>query len=124
MEEANPKGLVSGYERHIPALTLPDANDLHVLATAIEAKASVIVTFNLKDFPQRALSPHGIRALSPDAFLVSVFRQNRPRFLLGIRQHRSSLRNPSKTVEEYLSAMRAQKLLKTASRLEGYQAEI
>lgn len=68
MDTTNPKSLISGYEQHLPTLTLPDENDRYVLAAAIEAKASVIVTFNLKDFPRRALSPYGIRALAPDVF--------------------------------------------------------
>ena len=43
--------LVSGYEKHISTLSLPDPNDRHVLAAAIEADADAIVTWNLKDFP-------------------------------------------------------------------------
>lgn len=43
--------LVTGYESLIPALSLPDSNDRHVLAAAIRASASIIVTYNLKDFP-------------------------------------------------------------------------
>ena len=39
MDQVNPKCLVSGYEARIPDLTLPDENDRHVLAAAIEAGA-------------------------------------------------------------------------------------
>ena len=124
MDQTNAQSLVSGYERHIPTLTLPDANDRHVLAAAMEASASVIVTFNLKDFPRRILSVHGIRALGPDAFLEALLAQNQPRFLRGLRQHRASLKSPSKTVDEYLSSMRAQGLTKIALRLEAYRSEI
>jgi len=105
MDQVNPKCLVSGYEARIPGLTLPDENDRHVLAAAMEAGASVIVTFNLSDFPRKALNQHGIRALHPDAFLVILFNRNRTRFLRGIGQHRASLKNPPKTVEEYLSTL-------------------
>jgi PIN domain len=51
MERAVPDALVRGYEPRIPSLTLPDADDRHVLVAAIEAGAGVIVTFNLADFP-------------------------------------------------------------------------
>jgi hypothetical protein len=51
MDDINPKSLVSGYEARIPQLSLPDTDDRHVLAAAIEAGATVIVTFNLSDFP-------------------------------------------------------------------------
>lgn len=42
---------VTGYARHIGNLELPDPNDRHVLAAAIECDASYIVTENLNDFP-------------------------------------------------------------------------
>src|SRR5882724_3796908 len=43
MDKVNDECLVSDYEKHISSLTLPDPDDRHVLAAAIEAKASVIV---------------------------------------------------------------------------------
>src|SRR5262249_52720238 len=51
MDNAVPDACITGYEGLIPALTLPDPNDRHVLAAAIRASASAIVTFNEKDFP-------------------------------------------------------------------------
>ncbi|MEM7723006.1 MAG: PIN domain-containing protein [Pseudomonadota bacterium] len=54
-------------------LWLPDPGDLHVLATAIAAGAEVIVTLNLRDFPIRETSPHGVRALHPDAVLTDLW---------------------------------------------------
>lgn len=52
-------------------LWLPDDADAHVLATAIRAQAGLIVTQNLRDFPARALGPEGVRAQSPDDFLMA-----------------------------------------------------
>src|SRR5438046_339093 len=43
--------LVSGYERHMEQLTLPDMNDRHVLAAAVECDADAIVTWNVSDYP-------------------------------------------------------------------------
>ncbi len=51
MNQVAPHCAISGYETHIPTLRLPDANDCHVLAAAIKANATAIVTFNLPDFP-------------------------------------------------------------------------
>lgn len=54
------------------ALSLPDANDIHVLATAIRGKAPRIVTLNLRDFPRRTLARSGIVAEHPDVFLLRL----------------------------------------------------
>ena len=56
MDQAIPDGLVTGHEALIAGLTLPDPDDRHVLAAAIRCNASVIVTFNEKDFPEAALA--------------------------------------------------------------------
>jgi hypothetical protein len=61
--------LVTGYQELIPSLTLPDSDDCHVLAAAITGRCDVIVTQNLKDFPEAALAPYGIEAQHPDEFL-------------------------------------------------------
>ncbi|HMA95113.1 MAG TPA: hypothetical protein VKP30_20620, partial [Polyangiaceae bacterium] len=52
--------LVDGYEPLVEGLELPDPNDRHVLAAAIHGGASVIVTMNLRDFPERFLVPHAV----------------------------------------------------------------
>ncbi|MFE2290544.1 PIN domain-containing protein [Streptomyces sp. NPDC059452] len=61
--------LVRGYEPLIGMLDLPDPDDRHVLAAAVRAKAQVIVTFNLKDFPADKLSVWDVQAVHPDAFI-------------------------------------------------------
>ena len=50
-------------------LTLPDANDIHVLAVAISSHADAIVTFNAKDFPRPLLAEWQIDRRDPDGFL-------------------------------------------------------
>ena len=55
------------------ALDLPDRADAHVLAAAIAADAAVLLTRNLRDFPARALAPHGLRAEAPDTLLMRLW---------------------------------------------------
>ncbi|MCL2455547.1 MAG: PIN domain-containing protein [Micrococcales bacterium] len=64
--------MVTGYERRIDTLSLPDPDDRHVLAAAIQAEAELIVTKNLRDFPAEALLPLGIEAQHPDMFLSAL----------------------------------------------------
>lgn len=52
---------------------MPDQGDLHVVETAVEGGASLIVTQNLRDFPARALGPFGLAALDPDRFLYQIW---------------------------------------------------
>ena len=66
-EIAYPVGLLEGVPH------LPDLNDRHVVAVAIAARAEVIVTANLKDFPPELLEPYGILVQHPDDFLVHQF---------------------------------------------------
>ena len=54
-------------------LDLPDAGDRHVLAAAIEGRADLIVTANLRDFPARLVAPHGLRARSPDDLVMDFW---------------------------------------------------
>jgi len=43
-----------------------------VLAAAIEAGASLIVTFNLADFPAAVLAGFGVKAVHPDDFVCAL----------------------------------------------------
>ena len=69
MDENAPDCLVEGYEHLIPQVTLPDADDRHVVAAAIHARADAIVTFNLKDFPAAELVRFNLEAIHPDDFI-------------------------------------------------------
>ena len=71
-----PKSMVNDYEKQIPKLYLPDKNDIHVLAAAIEGKASSIVTLNLRDFPNCELKKYGIRGVHPDELLYREALEN------------------------------------------------
>ncbi len=75
-----PEALVEGYEALIPVMT-NDENDRHVLAAAVIAQAQVIVTENLRDFPDEALRLYRVEAQSPDTFLVNLFDLHRERIV-------------------------------------------
>jgi hypothetical protein len=78
----------------------------HVLATAVKAKADVVVTFNLKDFPTEALEPWGIEAQHPDDFLLDLCESFTVETLYQvIKQQAESLRKPPTTTRELLSRL-------------------
>jgi len=124
MDKVDPECLVTGYERHISSLTLPDADDRHVLAAAIEAQAPVIVTFNLSDFPSSVLASYGIIALHPDAFLCQRMDGEAESVVVGVRRHRASLRRPPKTREDYLATLQTNGLTQFVALLTAQEEEI
>lgn len=112
--------LVTGYETLIPALSLPDPEDRHVLAAAIRAGADLIVTFNLKDFPSDSLAHYGIEAQHPDEFLKNQLDLAANIVCAAAKRHRASLRKPPKNAEEYLTTLEAQGLAQTVSGLRKF----
>lgn len=67
-----PEALVNGYG-HIASECTNQEKDRHVLACAIHCKSEVILTFNLKDFPAKALAPWGVSACHPQDYLLTLF---------------------------------------------------
>lgn len=96
---------VSGYEALIPSLSLPDADDHHVLAAAIHGGASIIVTSNVRDFPAAALAAHGVTAMTSDAFAMQLLSLDREGVLEALGADRADMRNPPLTAEDYLDAL-------------------
>lgn len=121
MNQAVPDSLVTGHDVLINSLTLPDPDDRHVLAAAIRAGAQLIVTFNLKDFPSQHLAPFGVEAVHPDDFVAQQFDLNEGRILAAVKSHRAALRNPPRSVDEYLDTLAASGLVRTADRLREFR---
>jgi predicted nucleic acid-binding protein len=73
---AFPDALVDNYEGLIKNLELPDPKDCHVLAAAIKTNADIIVTNNIKDFPEEYLNSFSIKAKTADDFLTDIIDLN------------------------------------------------
>lgn len=67
-----PEAWITGYEDMIPTMT-NHPKDRHVLAAAARAGVKVIVTYNLKDFPNSSLAPYSITAQGPSTFLKNLY---------------------------------------------------
>lgn len=104
----------------ISSLALPDADDRHVLAAAIHAGASVIVTYNLKDFPADTLLRYDINALHPDDFLCDLFDETTDLTVGTVKRQRESLRNPTRTAEDLLETFENQGLTQFVARLRPF----
>ncbi len=107
--------VVSGFEHLIPTIELPDCDDRHVVAAGIHSGASLIVTFNLKDFPQEALSRYNLVAQHPDDFIVHLLDLHPASVLEAAATHRRSLKAPPKSADEYLDTLLAQGLTQSVA---------
>lgn len=117
MDSHVPGCLVEGHESLIPSISLPDVDDRHVVAAAIQTRAEAIITFNLKDFPDDALAPYNLRAIHPDDFIMDLCDLNLASVLQAAQRHRASLQNPAFDPEGYLDLLLNQELPQTVSRL-------
>ncbi len=113
--------LVTGYESLIEGLELPDPDDRHVLAAAIRTRAHVIVTFNLDDFPNSYLAPFGVEAQHPDEFITHLLDLSPGAVCTAAKRQRAALRNPPKSVDEFLAALGRQHLPETVLRLSEFE---
>ncbi len=117
MCEAVPDCLVTGYSNLIDLLELPDPDDRHVLAVAIHAGATAIVTDNLQDFPGEALRPFGIEAVSADEFAVRALTAAPQQVTAIVERQAEDLKNPSYTVDELIETFDGNGMRRFAARL-------
>ena len=116
--------LVTGYEKRIEKLELPDNDDRHVLAAAIEAGAEIIVTANLKDFPANVLTKFGINAVTCDEFFLdflSTYQEAGDIALTAsVMAIQRRLKHPKLSLSEYfrvLETLEGNQLTKTVAHL-------
>lgn len=104
MEGAFPDAEVTGYGSLIEGLTC-DPKDRHVLAAAVRANASRIVTFNLDDFPAASVDRFEIEAIHPDTFLLDQLDLAPAAVLDEIARRAAANRRQPKTLPRILDAL-------------------
>jgi predicted nucleic acid-binding protein len=75
VRSAFPEADVRDYESLVGILTNAP-KDRHVLAAAIKGNASLIVTFNLRDFPAESLVTWEVNAVHPQDYLLTLYSMN------------------------------------------------
>jgi hypothetical protein len=104
METVLPGALVEGYERYLARLKAL-GTDAHVAAAAIAGGADVIVTSNLKDFPASTLRRHKVTAVSPDEFLLRLWRQDSGGVIRALREQAAATQRPPLSVRDILGVL-------------------
>lgn len=98
------EALVENHEELIDHMEC-DPKDRHVLAAGVAAGANALLTFNLRDFPREALTPHGIQAMHPDEFLCSLLREQPETVMTVLKAELASFRNPPTSMADFLESM-------------------
>lgn len=124
MNRVLPNATIESYEQHVAALSLPDPGDRHVVAAAIEAGAALIVTWNTRDFPARALRPHYLRAQNPDTFLLALYESSPDVVIGAVRNTRQNLTRSGLTAAAFAEALARQKLVRFVRILQARIGEI
>jgi hypothetical protein len=114
MVEAVRDCLVTGYEKLMAGLELPDPGDCHVLAAAIRANAQAIVTFNLKDFPPNVLAQYDIELKHPDDFVLDTIDLAEGSVVQVITEQAAQSHT---SILQLLSRLHGQRLVQSAARL-------
>lgn len=119
MDKAFPDAIVENYTALLTSFQLPDSDDNHVLAAAVLSRAEVIVTANLKDFPNKYLAQFGIEAQHPDYFIANLIDFYPKEALKAFKQQVSFLKNPPLSEDEVLIALEKAGLVQVVTKLKA-----
>jgi hypothetical protein len=82
------------------------AKDRHVAAAARNGRATHVVTFNVRDFPDRDLSTYGITVHTPDEFLCGLAGEMPNHVCTTLmKKHRAVLARPRLSQSQYIQAL-------------------
>jgi len=101
LREHFPEAWVEDYAHLIP-LMQNDRKDRHVLAAAVHAKATVVVTYNLRDFPVHSTMPWRLTAVGPSRLLKSLYR-DQPALMLDVLENQAT--DIGRTLHEQLRVL-------------------
>ncbi len=104
MQRFFPESKVHGFESLISSMT-NDEKDRHVLAVAVASNSQIIVTRNIRDFPEASLNPFDIEAQTPDQFLMHLFDLSPQSVVELLAQQARDLGNPPMSLQELLEEL-------------------
>lgn len=103
MREAFPEAMIPGrFDQVPPYPDFPDSEDHHIVHAAILSRASMIVTENLKHFPEPALEELELEARSADGFIADAIDLDQIRAAEAVKQLRQRLTRPAYSAEDLL----------------------
>ncbi|MCL1923899.1 MAG: PIN domain-containing protein [Propionibacteriaceae bacterium] len=107
MQRAFPNASMSGSSEVPNQHLFPDPDDIHVIASAMAADISTIVTANVRDFPARLIESLGVTVVTPDELLLSLLANHQSEMIQVIIDVADSLQSPPQTAQNVLTALEA-----------------
>lgn len=105
MDTRFPDACVQWHMSLIDDIDLPDPDDRHVVAAARIGNADVIVTRNVKDFPEKTLQVFGLEVVDPDCFLRDMLDLFPKAMLSVIQEQAADTKRPPLSVEGVLKSL-------------------
>ena len=105
IQEAFPWSSHDNWNQYLGNFMLPDPNDNHVLALALASGSSIIVTNNIRDFPDKVLQPLGVTAITPDEFLTALLNSDEKTVVATIQDLIQEKQFPPRTFFEEIRGL-------------------
>jgi hypothetical protein len=111
MHKVFPAANTTGYEQLAPQMRA-DEKDKHVLAAAVQSKADVLVTENIKDFDPPSNGSHAMKVERTSEFLNRVLDDNPGKVVTALQKMVDRNRRAPQTLPELIDKMATQQDLK------------
>lgn len=131
MRTGFPEASVYGFEDLIEEM-ICDTKDRHVLAAAVAAGADLLVTANIKDFPESSYQAYGLEVIRPEALLSRLFNHDEDGCIKALHRDAGRRRNPPVSTGQLLAQLAShaptfansvhQRILDSAARLSDVPA--
>lgn len=103
--QAFPDAPVAGFDSLVDGLELPDPDDRHVLAAAVHGECDLLVTYNVKDFPESAVQRFDVLVLTVDDALVLLAGWFQGQMAAVVDRQIAALHRPSMSREAFLKRL-------------------
>jgi predicted nucleic acid-binding protein len=94
---------LSDYQHLIASMPGKDPHDHEHMAAAVAGGATVLLTYNRKDFPSKPLAARRLRVTQPDMYLCELAAESPDEVAMTISRLAAEKRRPPKSAEELLN---------------------
>lgn len=105
MQAAFEDACVTDWENLVAGISLPDPDDRHVVAAALQGRADTIVTANLRDFPSDLLAARGLEVQHPDEFLLNQLDLEPDLTIATLHRQAAATHRPPMTTKALLDVL-------------------